>query len=44
MNFRHRFPAAALSALLGVAAMLRADPVTVPLWPAGSVPGARGTA
>jgi len=37
-------PAAALSALLGWAAMLGADPLTLPLWPAGSVPGARGTA
>jgi acetyl esterase/lipase len=44
MNFLDRFPAAVLSALLGVVACLHADPVTVPLWPAGSVPGARGTA
>lgn len=43
-NAFRRLPAIIFSALMGLASMLRADPVTVPLWPAGSVPGARGTA
>lgn len=35
---------ASLGAALALWGTLSADPVTLPLWPSGSVPGARGTA